>query len=386
MPDNDSNKQFVRLHFLDALRGYAAFYVVFYHMVLLSSPHLQIPSWLKLYISTGGIGVTLFFVLSAFALCYSMDLRKKQQSELKDFYIRRFFRIAPLFYLMMVFYYVRDIGLFGVYHDFFTVMKSALFVFNFSPSDMEGYVWASWTIGVEMLFYLVFPLIYRYTKDFLSALSFFFIAVLLSWAWGFVLDHYAILYGYIEEGQRSKMDSYSFLSHLPTFALGIVAYHLFNILHNRLNDDQKSKLGIVLLAFFAYMYTALMSGEIKGLWSGFVWQGLAYCVLLIGLGLAPLKTMVNNSSVKLGKMSYSLYLLHPTLVYLMSPIFQEIYAFTPSVTLAFLLCCMVTFIILSSMSFLTYHFVERKGVRFGEALIARYRLDALGSKNIKVTQ
>ena len=113
-----------------------------------------------------------------------------------------------------------------------------------------------------------------------------------------------------------------------------------------------------------------MSGEIKGLWSGSVWQALAYCVLLIGLGLCPLKGLVNNRSVKLGKMSYSLYLLHPTLVYLMSPVFQDVYAIVPSVSLAFLICCLITFISLTGLSYLTYNFVERKGSNLGEVLIS----------------
>ena len=87
-----------RLDFLDSLRGFAAFYVVFYHMVLLADPILQIPKYLELYISAGGTGVTLFFVLSSFALCHSSDRRTAHPDKLIYFYIKRFLE-SRLFFI-----------------------------------------------------------------------------------------------------------------------------------------------------------------------------------------------------------------------------------------------------------------------------------------------
>lgn len=112
------------------------------------------------------MGVTMFFVVSAFSLCYMMPRHKREARPLVSFYLRRFFRIAPLFYFMIattLFYHAQFMG---VPLDYWAAKSEALvasvfFVFNFLPGQQLGVVWASWTIGVEMPFYLLFPLLYR---------------------------------------------------------------------------------------------------------------------------------------------------------------------------------------------------------------------------------
>ena len=47
-----------RLDFLDALRGLAACYVVFYHMIFLTTPNLVLPAWAHMWAINGGAGVT----------------------------------------------------------------------------------------------------------------------------------------------------------------------------------------------------------------------------------------------------------------------------------------------------------------------------------------
>ena len=61
-----------RLEFLDALRGLAAAYVLMYHMVFVAQPNLALPRWVEKVAHAGGSGVTLFFIVSAFSLYYTM--------------------------------------------------------------------------------------------------------------------------------------------------------------------------------------------------------------------------------------------------------------------------------------------------------------------------
>jgi len=91
-----------RVPFLDALRGLAAIWVVVVHVAMLPSPRLQVAPFLDLFVVNGTMGVDLFFVVSAFSLCLSMPVHDREVRPMLGFALRRFFRIAPLFYLMIL--------------------------------------------------------------------------------------------------------------------------------------------------------------------------------------------------------------------------------------------------------------------------------------------
>ena len=105
-----------RLESIDALRGIAATYVVIFHVTRIPVPNLAVPDWLSMIVGGGGTGVTLFFVISAFSLCYTMPARLKEERPTLSFYRHRFFRIAPLFYAMMLATSIRDYYAFSVVH------------------------------------------------------------------------------------------------------------------------------------------------------------------------------------------------------------------------------------------------------------------------------
>lgn len=117
-----------RLHFLDALRGIAATYVVLFHLVYVGG--VAAPSWLSGFVAQGGTGVMLFFVVSCFSLFFTMPARLKEARPIVSFFTHRFFRIAPLFYAWLV---VTCILMTQVYHLPVTpaaVLQSIFFVFN----------------------------------------------------------------------------------------------------------------------------------------------------------------------------------------------------------------------------------------------------------------
>lgn len=84
---------------LDALRAFAVFGVLLAHFF----PSFPLTHWLD----TGSLGVQLFFVLSGF-LITGILLRLKEEIKaetstpgfaIRRFYIRRFLRIFPIYYL-----------------------------------------------------------------------------------------------------------------------------------------------------------------------------------------------------------------------------------------------------------------------------------------------
>jgi hypothetical protein len=79
---------------LDSLRGWAASYVIIYHIALMPNPALRTPAWAAPVVLTDGTGVTLFFVASAFSLCLAQGGAKIATS-LSRLTRSADFRIAP---------------------------------------------------------------------------------------------------------------------------------------------------------------------------------------------------------------------------------------------------------------------------------------------------
>ena len=70
-----------------------------FHMVWVA--HVELPRGLTFARYYLAFGVPLFFVVTAFSLAFGYMQRLRSLSDIAVFYIRRFARIAPLFYCML---------------------------------------------------------------------------------------------------------------------------------------------------------------------------------------------------------------------------------------------------------------------------------------------
>ena len=149
------------LGWIDALRGLAILMVLANHVALVV-PGLSPP--LLAAARFGQMGVQLFFVVSAYTLCLSWQQRHAGEPQpTARFLLRRFFRIAPLYWF--------GIALFAAVHflqpgetasgayDAGNVLANALFVHGFVPAAQNTVVPGGWSIGTEMAFYALFPLL-----------------------------------------------------------------------------------------------------------------------------------------------------------------------------------------------------------------------------------
>ena len=103
-----------------------------------------------------------------------------------------------------------------------------IFYFNLIPAYAGLYVWASWTIGVEMIFYAIFPFLYfrvgSLTKKLTACL------VLM-----FIYSCFLTLAPYwIDEPLRQRyVESFTVLRHLPNFVFGMIAFNIWQANHRQ---------------------------------------------------------------------------------------------------------------------------------------------------------
>lgn len=357
-----------RLDFLDAMRGLAAVYVVVYHMIFLSSPNLAVPAWARLVAFNGGAGVILFFVISAFSLFYTMPARLSERRPWLSYALHRLFRIAPLFYVWIVLTIVRDHLVYGASHSWWAIAASGSFLFNFVPGAQEGFVWASWTIGVEMLFYVAFPFIFARVRNLWSALALLVGCILLWMFCQVIIDYLAI-----SPAAAASLRQWSFFRFLPEFSMGVVAYYVIRraLTWSEERPEAARGLGLLLVLLAGYVYIAILQGVgYLGLPDPRYAQAVCCLLVLAGLSLRSVSLLVNRLTVYLGKISYSVYLNHPTLVFFLVPVYKKIYGHTDNVSLAFVSCCLLTYAILIPLSALTYALIERPGIRWGKRCYA----------------
>ncbi|HNY49379.1 MAG TPA: acyltransferase [Smithella sp.] len=373
MSNNSSAEPYVRLDFLDALRFFAIIYVVISHLVLIPQPNLAVPEWIAPFLINGGdAGVSLFFVLSAFSLSHSMNARANEPFSTRNFYIRRFFRIAPLFYFLMLLYWIRDAAVFHVVHPVSEIFINASLLFNLVPSCITGFVWASWTIGVIVLLYLIFPFIHKYIRNLYGALGLFVASVLMAWGWSYFVKNYGVATGYLRADDISFVWGFGFLQHLPVFVCGIIVYHLFFDYLVRMNQKSRQTYGSILILLFIVFYGTLLTESMQNIvWGKKILHGICFSLLVPGLGLKPFGFLVNAKTAYTGKMSYSMYLFHPLLIFTIIPVYRWIYNIIPTDILGYVSSLLLTLALLIAISLMAYKYIERKGIVLGEKLIIR---------------
>ncbi|WP_368542577.1 acyltransferase family protein [Enterobacter soli] len=354
-----------KIDFIDALRGIAAFYVVLYHIGHVTWPAFNPPSFILPIINNGGSGVILFFVLSAFTLCMSMDSRSATETKhVRNYFIRRFFRIAPLFYFILAVSIIRNIYIFNVVNTPQDIMNNILFIFNFIPGKQSSIAWAGWTIGVEMAFYVVFPIIYKYSKTLLSSV------LVLGVALIFREIIKQVLLSQMGDNQATLLFyNTTVVRHAPAFIIGMITYNVYKDAMTSGWLSRSKGMAMVLISIISFLVVCYNNNFVEKNYDANLIKATIFSILIIGLLAFRPKAIVNNFSIFSGKISYSMYLVHPTVVYLLSPVTWWIKNSVGNEYISYLLLCVTTFGVVYGIATITYKTIEAFGNRTGKRLI-----------------
>lgn len=113
--------------------------------------------------SLGTLGVCFFFMISGYLITTLLvaEEGKRDQINLKAFYVRRAFRIMPAFYVYVIaVFFLGRSGL--VLIDEEAVLRSSIYVCNFSAFSCSWWLAHTWSLAVEEQFYLVWPMIFAF--------------------------------------------------------------------------------------------------------------------------------------------------------------------------------------------------------------------------------
>lgn len=304
-----------RHHHLDGFRAIAAMLVVVHHSftasVAKAIDYFHLPKISELLISFTQSGVELFFVLSGVVIL-TPYLKKDKAFHVIDYFRRRIKRIYPPYFVALIF------GSFVIWlvHAFPTWYSpilmpyswqstlSQLFMFNIGS---QYYNLAWWSLQIELLFYLLAPMIIFSFPFFpkkrwkLYGIALF---VLIGFAYLqiFLSKNYPSLYGI----EILQLNLIKFIDYPICFLLGIlIAGKEFSV---------KEALGFiiagVLLVFGSLFYLPLAHSGF-----GFIYAGL----IIMSFNRGLLRDFLSQPLlVWIGERSYSLFLTHFSVFYLIN--------------------------------------------------------------------
>ncbi|MBK8620159.1 MAG: hypothetical protein IPN96_24410, partial [Anaerolineales bacterium] len=199
----------------------------------------------------------ILYVASALTLFLSLGTRKKIETRpVLNFFIRRFFRIAPLFYLAIILYtwydgnaprYFAPNGI-----QWWYIPLTAFFLNGWLPETINSVVPGGWSIAVEMIFYLTVPYLFSKLKDVNTTLRFIFISLILANVLSIlIVNFYTPFFKTDQQYLVTSFSDFWFFSQLPVFALGILLYHVVTQY-----PDQDKQLALPLLLISLFLFTA----------------------------------------------------------------------------------------------------------------------------------
>lgn len=275
-----------RLGELDALRGLAAFGVMVFHYTTLygiNIGHTNPPSF---EFPEGDYAVYLFFMISGFVIFMTLENARAAS----DFIVSRLSRLYPAYWasIAVTAAFVYSVGLKGQQIEIWELLVNlTMFQQAFHVKHLDG---AYWTLQIEMYFYI--QILFWFKLRQLPRIGW----IVFLW-----LSVCVVFEIFDRRGTPLSWTLAQFLmvQHIPFFAMGILFYRIYKDRSRAILDHLM--IGLVLATIWF----------VRGPTFGLVAVFCACVFLLFVYGKA--KWLNNPILAFLGLISYSLYLLHESI-------------------------------------------------------------------------
>jgi peptidoglycan/LPS O-acetylase OafA/YrhL len=352
---------------LDSLRGVAALIVVASHVAMFWSPPYAV--W-RVWFDRSPLGVLvdgtdavyLFFVLSGFVL-FLPYVRPGGRDRYPQYLIKRVCRIYLPYLAALVVSIAADVAfyrpiqgqfpLWDNWHRPFPVSAVWSHLLLIRHDSLSEFNPAFWSLVHEMRISIVFPLV---------AL----LALRLSLAWG-VVTSLAVCAGGFLLMLAVHVNGCSTIGYGGLFLLGaVVARHLDQIRAFVERRTALGKMAILLTSFALYEATRFLPARYYHDWTVVPLHGSAVTVVIVlALTTVHFKRVLHTAALRwLGKVSFSLYLIHGIVLYSLASLFWN-----RTTHHMLLLLGGVAFVLAVVGGF--YHWVERPSILLGRRLTRR---------------
>jgi peptidoglycan/LPS O-acetylase OafA/YrhL len=361
-----------KLAYIDVLRGIAILMVVVIHTSLAVNGLSTFVGYVDRY---GQMGVQLFFVASAYTLCHSFVGRANEPKPLTSFFIRRFFRIAPLYYFAIFIYYLLEpvihilslIELPMSEYNFGSIGANILFIHGFIVSANNNIVPGGWSIGTEMAFYTLFPILFA----------------LFSWAdrqWGIlalyglvglsvclnILVQLAIEHFLLVTIVNNGFIYFNLINQLPVFLLGMTIFF-----HHQKSIPLPCPISVQIACFSAITIIVAIAIQQPQSWILRIIPVGAGISFMLLLNIFKELNYSNSFLEQVGRVSYSMYIFHfmfawYLVVGMAMLLGKEI---LPELVLIFSVVLVTGFTY--SIAKLSQKYIETPGIQLGKLLISK---------------
>ncbi len=311
-------------------------------------------------------GVDLFFVLSRYLIGGILIRNKGSNNYFKTFYIRRIFRIFPIYYLILGVYIILIIAIpnldklipilfsnpIPVWSFIIYCQNYLMITFNTFGASWLG---VTWSLAIEEQFYLLLPLlVFIFNRKILTILI-------------IILIFTAVIFRYYSS-DNLMLKHISFQCRMDSLFTG-VAIAIFMMNQNFVNflKSQKTVMYIVFLTligiFFFISFTTGTNNSFL-IYSGFniLFAMFIIIALLFKEGFIT-RFLENKWLCKIGTVSYGIYLFHMIVLYLVYWVLEKagIYVYSNWLLMIVISCAFLLTYIISRSS---YKFYESALIKF----------------------
>ncbi|HEB0916339.1 TPA: acyltransferase [Enterobacter cloacae] len=336
---------------LDHLRFFAAALVILYHCrgsVVYNNSLDSISDYVKLWISHGNTGVSLFLVLSGFLFCIISDAGMKNISY-GNFVKNRVLRIAPMA-VLLCFIAISVSRATSTPMDILRILTLQLNTGH--PSTGWGNqfypVGQIWTIAVEFQFYLIFPFLAVFMRnDGVKTLA------------GIILVMLMIKYSLTTfSGAGIYWVLYhTIIGRLDQFIVGMIAgvIYIKRSENNLLLSSVAIIFSIAALTSLLYMNGKKVADFVT---FSFTLEAIIWSVIIYFYSTASINinNKIDSALSYLGGLSFSMYLLHLPVYYVLQRKFLPLDP-SPSLHVAKVILIVIPVTIIASS--ITYRFIEK---------------------------
>lgn len=332
-------------------------------------------------LTDGGLGVSFFFVLSGFLITYLLlnEVAHIGKIHLPHFYMRRFLRIWPLYYvvLMIGFWFYPEVKVLLGFDSSLSNQAPWYWVFlsNFDSIYLEHHglesksammVNITWSVAIEEQFYLVWPVLFMLVpRRFYLGIFLVVIATSTLFRYFHRLDHATMYFHTLSVASDLAIGGLCAWCclHKPALRKGL----------ERLPKD------LVVLVYLAGFAELLFRNELYTTPTAQVIARLIHCLFFAFIILE--QNFATHSVVKfscfqrvsaLGKYTYGLYLLHPVAIQA-TDLFMRGLHLTTETFFGGLLYAANSLGVVLVLSFLSYKFLEMPFLRLKQQYVTQKR-------------